>query len=77
MKPGRDLLSQAAAWIVQLEGRDSPERRERFQAWLEASPLNRVAFIRLRTAWNRCDRLRLLRPADGAVDLTIIERANP
>jgi ferric-dicitrate binding protein FerR (iron transport regulator) len=70
-----DLFSQAAAWVIQLEGHDSPERREQFQAWLEASPRNKAAFIRLRTAWKRCDRLRLLRPADGAVDLTIIERA--
>ena len=60
--------ASAANWLARLDASDSGQLREEFQKWLDADPLHRVAFIRLRVAWNRSDMLKLLRPADGSVD---------
>jgi transmembrane sensor len=63
-----DIAAAAAAWLIRLEAQTSPEIWDRFPEWLDADPRHRAAFIRLRTAWTRCDRLKLLRPADGRID---------
>jgi transmembrane sensor len=63
-----DIAAAAAAWVIRLEAQTAPEIWDRFQEWLEADPRHRTAFIRLRTAWTHCDRLKRLRPADGRID---------
>jgi transmembrane sensor len=75
-----DIAEAAAAWLIRLEAQTSPEIWDRFQEWLDADPRHRAAFIRLRTAWTHCDRLKLLRPADGRIDRDLfvaLERGEP
>jgi ferric-dicitrate binding protein FerR (iron transport regulator) len=67
-----DISGDAAAWLVRLEGQTTPQMWDEFQAWLETDKRHEAAFIRLRTAWTRCDRFKLLRPADGRVDRNLL-----
>jgi transmembrane sensor len=69
-----EISDTAAAWLVRLEGQTSPEIWEEFEAWMDQDPRHRAAFIRLRVAWNRVDRLKNMRPADGAVDADLLAR---
>jgi ferric-dicitrate binding protein FerR (iron transport regulator) len=72
-----DVAAAAVAWLIRLEAQTSPEIWDRFQEWLDADPRHRAVFIRLRTAWTHCDRLKLLRPADGRIDpdlFVVLER---
>jgi transmembrane sensor len=39
-----------------------------FDAWMEADPRARAAYVRLELAWKRADGLRRLRPLDGGID---------
>ena len=64
----------AATWLLRLEASASAELRKDFQNWLDQEPRHRLAFIRLRFAWHRSDRFRLLRPADGSVDADLITK---
>jgi transmembrane sensor len=41
---------------------------------MDQDPRHRAAFIRLRVAWNRVDRLKAMRPMDGAVDADLLAR---
>lgn len=43
------------------------EDEAHFEEWLAASTLHRVAYLRLEHAWERADRLKALRTADGTV----------
>jgi ferric-dicitrate binding protein FerR (iron transport regulator) len=47
---------------------------EDLQQWLDADPRHRAAFVRLRCAWARTDKLRLLRPPDGRVDKDLLSK---
>ncbi len=64
----------AANWLVRLEASTSAELWEGLQRWLDAEPRHRAAFIRLRCAWHRTDKLRLLRPSDGRVDEDLLSK---
>jgi transmembrane sensor len=72
MTAENDVPGIAAAWLIRLEGQTSPQMWDDFQQWVEADRRNEAAFIRLRTAWTRCDRFKLLRPADGRVDRNLL-----
>ncbi len=67
-----DIIGTAASWLIRLEGQTSPKMWDEFQAWIEADRRNEAAFVRLRTAWTRCDRFKLLRPEDGRVDRDLL-----
>lgn len=67
-----DITGTAASWLIRLEGQTTPRIWDEFQSWIEADRRNEAAFIRLRTAWTRCDRLKLLRPEDGKVDRDLL-----
>jgi ferric-dicitrate binding protein FerR (iron transport regulator) len=64
----------AANWLLRVEASTSAELREGLQKWLDAEPRHRAAFIRLRCAWHRTDKLRLLRPSDGRVDEDLLSK---
>ena len=64
----------AANWLLRVEASTSAELRECLQQWLDAEPRHRAAFIRLRCAWHRSDKLRLLRPSDGRVDEDLLSK---
>jgi transmembrane sensor len=77
MTAGNDIPDAAAAWLVRLESQTTPQMWDEFQAWIEADKRHEAAFIRLRTAWTRCDRFKLLRPADGRVDRNLLAGLSP
>ena len=72
MTAENDIPGAAAAWLIRLEGQTTPQMWDEFQAWIEADKRHEAAFIRLRTAWTHCDRLKLLRPSDGRVDRNLL-----
>jgi transmembrane sensor len=72
MTSGNDIAEAAATWLIRLEGQTTPKMWDDFQAWIESDRRNEAAFIRLRTAWTRCDRFKSLRPPDGRVDRDLL-----
>ena len=72
--PANDIESEAANWLIRLEGDPSPQMRANFDAWLAADPRNQAAFIRLEQTWSRADILNRLRPLDGAVDELVVDK---
>ncbi|MEP7244210.1 MAG: FecR domain-containing protein [Gammaproteobacteria bacterium] len=73
MNTASEFEAQAAAWLVRREAPDFSERQQaEFDAWAEADPRHRAAFVRLEAAWRRADRLRKLRPLDGEVDENLL-----
>jgi transmembrane sensor len=56
-----EIDEQASAWIIR-EGEGLSQAQEAARdAWLETSLANRVAYLRLRSTWQRADRLSILR----------------
>jgi transmembrane sensor len=53
------LESAAATWLLREESEEwSPAQQQELEAWLAASPGNRVCYIRLKSAWRNADRLK-------------------
>ncbi len=69
-----DIPAAAAAWLIRLEAQTTPQIWDEFQAWMEADRRHQAAFVRLRTAWTRCDRCKLLRPDNGHIDRDLLEQ---
>lgn len=60
--------AQAGDFFARREsGEWTAEEGARLKAWLDASPLHRVAYLRLEYAWERAERLKALRTPDGVV----------
>jgi len=76
MTARNDIPAAAAAWLIRLEAQTTPQMWDEFQAWIEADRRHQAAFIRLRTAWTRCDRLKLVRPADGQIDRDLLAQSS-
>ena len=74
MTSGNDIAERAAAWLIRLEGQTTPQVWDEFQAWIERDRRHEAAFVRLRTAWTRCDRFKALRPPDGRVDRDLLNQ---
>jgi len=53
----RDIEEQAAVWLAREDRGFGEAEREAFAAWLEQSTANTVAYLRLKAAWQRMDRL--------------------
>lgn len=51
----------AAGWLAREDRGLAAEERAALDAWLEASTLNRVAYLRLKASWRRADRLAVLK----------------
>jgi transmembrane sensor len=69
MTTAQEFEAQAAAWLVKRDGGGLPAAEQaEFDAWLEADPRARAAYVRLELAWKRADGLRRLRPLDGDID---------
>lgn len=60
-----DQERMAADWLAREDRGLSAQEHAAMQAWLAQSSLNRVAYLRLKAAWQRADRLAALR-APGA-----------
>lgn len=63
---GNEIEAQAAAWLARQDaGGLMAEEQHQFEGWLQASTSHRVAYLRLRAAWDGADRLRG-QPVTGA-----------
>ena len=62
----------AAKWLLRVDASACAEIWGDLQQWLHSDPRHRAAFVRLRCAWARTDKLRLLRPPDGQVDKDLL-----
>jgi len=77
MSKATDISDAAAEWLIRIEGQmTSPEIWDSLQALMDADPRHRAAFIRLRVAWNRVDRLKNMRPVDGTINSDLLARTN-
>jgi transmembrane sensor len=68
MNPQRheSIDTAAAAWLAQQDsGRWSPDDERALQHWLNQDTAHRVAWLRLRNAWQRAEQMQLLPPARG------------
>lgn len=55
------IEAQAAQWLARRDsGRLTASETAQLSAWLDASTENRIAFIRLESAWQQADRLKVL-----------------
>jgi transmembrane sensor len=76
MNTPSDIEAQAAEWLVR---RESPAfaaaDQAELDAWANADPRHRAAFVRLEAAWRRADRLRGLKPLDGTIDEDLLSRS--
>ena len=72
MQTASEIAASATAWLIRLEREATPELWEELQQWLDSHPRQRAEFIRQRTAWNRCDKLKILRPTDGTIDADLL-----
>jgi transmembrane sensor len=76
MSKASDISDAAAEWLIRVEGQTSPDTWDALQAWMDEDPRHRAAFIRLRVAWNRVDRLKNMRPVDGTINSDLLARSN-
>jgi transmembrane sensor len=69
MSVASEIEAQAATWLVRRDAAPlSPQEQSAFEAWMYTDPRHRATYLRLEEAWRRADRLRWLKPFDGAVD---------
>jgi len=63
----QDIEAVAASWLAREDAArlDAAQRAER-DAWLDASPAHRVAWLRLRSGWRAADAMKALAPAPVA-----------
>jgi transmembrane sensor len=77
MTKASDISDAAAQWLIRTEGQQaSPQMWEALDAWMDEDPRHRAAFIRLRVAWNRVDRLKNMRPVNGTINSDLLARTN-
>jgi len=74
VQSAREIAAVAAAWLIRVEREATPELWDALQVWIDSHPRHRAEFIRQRTAWNRCDKLKMLRPGDGTIDADLLSR---
>ncbi|HEX6639094.1 MAG TPA: FecR domain-containing protein [Steroidobacteraceae bacterium] len=63
------IEARASRWLAARDARAAtPEEAVEFNTWLDEDIRHRVAYLRLEASWLRADRLRDVRPLDGARD---------
>ena len=68
MRSAKDLEAEAARWIARLDRTEPDNWPDEFHQWLANSARHHAAFLRLKVAWKRADKLRNLKPLNQAVD---------
>lgn len=62
MSAHKHIEEVAAYWVSRADAPDwSPEERVQFEAWLDEHVAHRVAWLRLKSVWQRADRLAAVR----------------
>lgn len=65
MKKTNEINDLATRWVIRREHPDfTPREEAELEAWLDADPRHRVAFLRAEYAWQRTDIVRIARPLD-------------
>lgn len=83
IKPSREMIAEASAWFIEFRA-DHPNQtmRDRFSAWLRASPHHIQAYFEVAAAWSdlpdedpdgRFDIEQMIQAARGAGDLNVID----
>jgi transmembrane sensor len=58
-----EIMDQAADWLERADRSDCSDLHlSKLETWLSESPANRVAYWRVKSAWERAERLRVLQP---------------
>lgn len=64
--------TQAAAWLIRLEGATSPETLAQWREWLTEDTRRHAVYVRIESGWRQTERLKSLRPLDGVVDPDVL-----
>ena len=76
MTSSSNIEAAAARWIAREDSESwSADRSQELQRWLDADTAHRVAWLRLRAAWSRADRLGALRPPSAGLDRQAASKA--
>jgi transmembrane sensor len=76
MTRATDIEQRASEWMIRSERGNFPEEmRAELERWLQ-DPRHRVAFLRIKEAWRRVDRIRGARPLDGNVDPDLLKKTD-
>jgi len=68
-----EIESEAARWIVRMEGEPTPEERADFSAWRLENERHETACQRLETVWTRAGLLKYMRPAGHDIDADLLK----
>ena len=66
------IEAEGSRWLAARDNGGDAFVEADLNRWLEADIRHRVAFLRLESQWQRCDRLRDLRPLDRGVDADLL-----
>jgi transmembrane sensor len=64
--------TQAAAWLIRLEGDTSPETLAQWREWLTEDTRHHAVYVRIESGWRQTECLKSLRPLDGLVDPDVL-----
>ena len=64
--------TQAAAWLIRLEGNTSPELLAQWREWLTEDTRHHATYVRIESGWRQTECLKSLRPLDRTVDPDVL-----
>jgi len=67
MNAFKEIEEQAAQWLAREDRGFDIESRAVFETWLNSGSANRVAYLQLKAAWQRADRLAALRSPETPI----------
>lgn len=76
-KTADEIEQEASEWVIRLDGDGSPEAARALEAWLDANPRHRAAFLRISIAWQRASGLRRLHDPTEEPDLDLLAPERP
>lgn len=68
-----EIEERAARWIVLARQQEAAHDAAQLEAWLDADPRHRAAYLRLEAVWRRTGRLKALRALDGTIDKDLLK----
>jgi len=64
--------TQAAAWLIRLEGDTSSDTLAQWRRWLTEDARHHATYVRIENGWRQTECLKSLRPLDGTVDPDVL-----
>lgn len=68
-----EIESEAAKWLIRMDGDATSEERARFAAWRKEDPRHEAACRALETVWARAGLLSSVRPAGAPIDADLLK----